>query len=126
MLSLLVRMTDRAGNVSDYAKVKCRIITKAEADAAKAAPLAKLSGTVVFGNDPVAGVEMTLTSDKGPKIPPAKTDSSGFFSFTNLPPGKYKLAAKAVLHNKTRKTEQDVTVESTEEANPKPVRIVLK
>jgi hypothetical protein len=106
--------------------VKCRIITKAEADAAKAAPLAKLRGTVVFGNDPVAGVEMTLTSDKGPKIPPAKTDSSGFFSFTNFPPGKYKLAARAVIHNKTRKTEQDVTVESTEEANPKPVRVVLK
>jgi hypothetical protein len=126
MFSLLVRLTDRAGNVSDYEKVKCHVITKAEADAAKAAPLAKLTGTVVFGNDPAAGVDMTLSSDKGPKIPPAKTDSSGYFSFTNLPPGKYKLTAKSVIHNKTRKTEQDVTVEPPGDEQPKPMQIVLK
>jgi hypothetical protein len=126
VLTLLVRATDRAGNVSDYTKVKCRIITKAEADAAAAAPLAKLFGTVFYGNDPAAGVEMTVTSEKGPKIPAATTDASGNFSFTNIPPGKYKLAAKAVIHNKTRKTEQEVTVESTAVTNPKAVRITLK
>ena len=126
MITLLVRSTDRAGNVSDISKFKCHVLTKAEADAAAAAPTTKLAGTVVFGNDPAADVEMTLTSDKGPKIPPTKTDASGNFSFTNLAPGKYKLAAKVVLHNKTRKTEQDVTVENSETGNPKPVRIVLK
>lgn len=125
-ITLLVRSTDRAGNVSDYTKWKCQVITKAEADAATAAPHTKLTGTVVYGNDPAADVEMTLTSEKGPKILPTKTDGSGNFSFTNLAPGKYKLAAKAVIHNKTRKTEQDVTLESSEMANPKPVRIVLK
>ncbi|HKD36064.1 MAG TPA: SpaA isopeptide-forming pilin-related protein, partial [Pirellulales bacterium] len=125
-LSLLVRTTDRAGNVSDYTKVKCHIVSKAEADAAKAAPLAKFTGNVVFGNDPAADVEMTLSSDKGPKIPPTKTDSSGNFKFTNLPPGKYKLTAKSVIHNKTRKIDQDVTVEPPGDEQPKPVKIVLK
>ena len=54
------------------------------------------------------------------------SNASGNFSFSNIPPGKYKLAAKAVIHNKTRKMEQDVTVEHPDQANPKPLRIVLK
>jgi hypothetical protein len=124
-LTFLIRATDRAGNVSDYTKVKARIITKAEADAAAEAPNARLQGTVLFGNDPVPAAEMTISSEKGPKISPITTDDRGNFTFAGLPPGKYKLAAKAVLHNKTRKMELDVTVESAS-ANPRPVRVILK
>ncbi len=123
-MSLLVRATDKAGNVSDFSKIKVHVVSKAEVDAA-AAQAGRLQGTVTFGQQPAPGVVLTLTADKAPKIAPATTDDRGGFTFANLAPGKYKLAAKAVIHNKTRKFEQEVTVESGA-VNSKPVQVVLK
>ncbi len=123
-MAMLVRATDMVGNVSDYTKVKVHVITKAEADA-KAAQPGHLAGTVTFGGQGAAGVQVMLSADKGPKIAPVTTDAQGAFLFTDLAPGKYKLAAKGVIHNKTRKTEQEVTIESGA-ANAKPVQLILK
>ncbi len=124
-LSLIVRATDKVGNKSDYTKVKVHLISKVEADTAAEAPNGKLQGIVTFGDKPWPQVELMLTSEKGPKIPAVTSDAQGGFTFSGVPPGKYKLSAKGTVHNKVRKVEQDATVESGV-ANPKPTKVNLK
>ena len=123
-ITLLVRATDAVGNESDYKKIKCHVITFDQAKAQGAGGTARLMGTVRFGPDPVPAVKLTLAGDPAVKIEPVTSDEHGNFTFSGVPPGKYKLTAQGLIHNKKRKADQDITIEAG--PNPKPVTIVLK
>jgi hypothetical protein len=123
-ITLLVRATDAVGNESDYTKVKCHVITLDQSKAHGTGGTARLMGTVLFGPDPIAAVKLTLAGDPSVKIDPVTSDDHGNFTFPSVPPGKYKLTAAGLIHNKKRKIEQDITIEAG--PNPKPVKVVLK
>ncbi len=122
-ITLLVRATDNVGNVSDYFKYKVHVITAAESVAGSAQAV-RVLGTVYYGADPAPNAKLTLTgSDK--KSTTATSDEHGNFTFPAVVPGSYKLAATALIHNKNRKAEQDVTIEPNQ-PNPKPLKLVIK
>jgi hypothetical protein len=121
--TVLVRATDRMGNVSDISKVRVQAVTPAEVASAKeAAKLGRVAGIVVFGQEPQAGIKVTLTLDPAapppppaagppPVFAPTTTDDAGAFAFEHVPPGKYKATAEGLIHNKRRKIEVPVAVE---------------
>jgi hypothetical protein len=123
-IKLLLRATDAVGNESDFTKVKCHVITIDQAKAQGTGEMARVVGTVFFGPDPLPGVKLTLAGDPKVKIDPTTSDDHGNFTFPSVPPGKYKLTAEGLIHNKKRKTDQEITIEAG--PNPKPVKIVLK
>jgi hypothetical protein len=123
-VTLLIRATDEVGNESAFTKVKCHVITLDQAKTQDSSETSRLTGTVFFGPDPIPAVTLTLTGDPKVKIDPVKSDEHGNFTFPTVPPGKYKLSAAGLIHNKKRKTDEDITVEAG--LNPKPVKIVLK
>jgi hypothetical protein len=70
--NVLLRAVDRAGNVSKTARTSVRLITPEEAAAATlAASLADITGVVVYGDAPQAGVEMLLVQGEAPPQPAA-------------------------------------------------------
>ena len=123
-ITLLIRATDQVGNESDFTKVKCHVVTLDESKLGATGETARLMGTVFFGPDPMPGVSLALAGDPKVKIDPVTSDEHGNFTFLTVPLGKYKLTASGLIHNKKRKTDQEVTVEAG--ANPKPVKITLK
>ena len=123
-ITLLVRATDNVGNVSDYFKYKVHVITAEVSVAGSSAQAVRVLGTVYFGADAAPHAKLTLTgSDK--KSSSATSDEHGNFTFPAVVPGSYKLAATALIHNKNRKVEQDVTIEPNQ-PNPKPLKLVIK
>jgi hypothetical protein len=123
-LMLLVRATDKLGNVGEYTKVKVHVLTPEEVKAAESGGPVHLLGMVFVGPDQAPGAKLTLTTDKGAVFATATANGSGEFSVAEVPPGKYKLSVKALFHNKNRKKEEDVTIEPG--SKTKSLRIVLK
>ena len=99
-ITLLIRATDHVGNESDFKKIKCHVITLDQAKAGGTGETARLMGTVFFGPDPIPAVKLTLVGDPTVKIDPATSDEQGNFTFSSVPPGKYKLTAAGLIHNK--------------------------
>ena len=64
-LTLLVHASDKVGNISEYLKVKCRVLTPEEAKAADTGGTVHLIGFVFYGEDPVPDAKVFLTNDKG-------------------------------------------------------------
>jgi hypothetical protein len=118
---VLLRATDRVGNVSEYKSVAVRIVAAEDAEK----PLNKVSGTVTYGKQPMAEIEITLTPEKGEKLPPVMSDGRGNFVIPAVPPGKYTLAAAGVVRNKKRKAEAKVEV-GPPPGRPKSVTLELK
>lgn len=121
-ITLLVRATDAVGNESDYKKIKCHVITLDQAKLES--ETVRLIGTAFFGTDPLPGAKLSLAGDPNAKIPPVVADDHGNFTFPAVPPGKYKLTAQGLIHNKNRKADEDITVAAG--PNPPPVKITLK
>lgn len=118
--TVLARATDRVGHVSETGRARMEIITPQQAAAMqKAAAVTRISGVVLFGGEPAANIDVTLTSqdEKGPKFDAVQSDANGAFAFTPVPPGKYSLKASGVIHNKTRTATAAITV------GPKPKAI---
>ncbi|MBY0230830.1 MAG: carboxypeptidase-like regulatory domain-containing protein, partial [Gemmataceae bacterium] len=61
-------------------------------DPAKSKP-ASISGRVLEGDRPQAGLTVVLTDEKGAEKATAKTDADGKYSFKGVAPGKYRLGA---------------------------------
>ena len=66
-----------------------------------------------------------LAAQQPPELPQATTDAQGNFLFPQVPPGKYKLSARAVLHNRPRTAEAEVEVPAPPAA-PKPLELQLR
>ena len=103
---LLLRATDRVGNEGNYETLSVRILS---ADESASAAVSQVSGTVLYGQQPIAGAELTLTAEKI-AIPAVKSNDQGVFLFPKVPPGKYQLTARGLVHNKYRNAEAEIDV----------------
>eukprot|EP00913_Durusdinium_trenchii_P028470 g26698.t1 len=114
--TVLVRATDRAGNVSEVAKGRVRLLTKEESAGSAGGRANRVSGVVSFDGEPIAGATVSLSpkgakpgakpspAAKTPKIENVTTDDQGRFTFLKVPPGEYVLMAKKrAVANKNRK-----------------------
>ena len=139
--NILVRATDRADNVSEIARTSVQVLTEAEAaDAAKAKNLADITGVVLYGEEPQAGITVTLLPDAGmpPATPPkgkskldpkqilaqTTTKSDGSFTFPKIAPGKYTVMTEGLIRNKNRQATAQVSFETSKELQP--VELMLR
>lgn len=106
--TILVRASDRAGNVSGFMPLKGLTIRSVDGESADGTNT--VSGVVMFGRRNLEGFEVTLASEPPVKLPPALTDANGRFTIKKVPPGKYKVTAKGVVRNKPSVGEQEITV----------------
>ena len=83
-----VQMVNRLG-LSGFATAT---VDLTDDDPAKTAP-GSISGRVLEGARPQAGLTVTLTDEKGMAKATAKTDADGKYSFKGLAPGKYRLGS---------------------------------
>jgi hypothetical protein len=76
------------------AQVRAADITgQANQQAAPIAPIGSISGTVLDpGGAPVARVQIVLTRNRTPLLPPASTAEDGHYSFTSIPSGPFELS----------------------------------
>ena len=109
--TLLLRATDKVGNSSGYSRVSVRVVTPEQADAMQAQLTNRVSGTVLYGGQPVPNAQLTLESEKGPEVAPTVTDDNGNFAFLEVPAGTFQLTAKKLLRNKVRQIAVPVVVE---------------
>ena len=121
--TLLVRATDRVGNMSDVTKIRLTAVTPEEAEQLSAVPV-PLTGVVTFGGQPVPEARVSAVSADRPKVEPVVTDNTGNFRLNGLTPGTWMLQAKGVTRNKTRTAEVEVTIKASE--RPQPIEFTLK
>lgn len=108
--TLLIRPTDRAGNVGEISKMQLTVVSAADAAALAKAAGSRVTGIVRYGPDPLEKATVALTTADDKPIADAVTDAAGFFSLEAVPAGSYKLAARGLARNKPRKFEQTLTV----------------
>ncbi len=60
-----------------------------------AAPSARLAGRVVVDGDPLPGARVALEAREGGSLREVVTDSQGVYRFPPVPPGAYRLSARA-------------------------------
>lgn len=114
--TLLVQARDHVGNTTKVLPLS--LVVREES----AAPpgVNKLTGTVVYGKDPVEGATVTV---EGAEME-GKTDEQGRFTFT-LAPGKYKVSAQAKIKNSNRVADAAVEVQPPP-APPTSVQLKLE
>jgi hypothetical protein len=117
--TLLVRATDRVGNVGDITKVRLEVVSAADAAAMKAAG-SRIAGTVRYGGSPVAGARVVLHgADQKEIVAPATTNDAGFFALENVPAGTYQVAVRGLARNKPRTATQPIVVPPPPEKTPR-------
>jgi hypothetical protein len=122
--ALLVRTTDKVGNISPVTVMKFSAVTAKEAEVQKASLTVALTGRVSFGGMPAADIVVSAKSAGDRMIGPVSTDSTGTFNLEGAGPGKWIVTAKAVIRNKTR--QNTVEIEVTPPDQPQPVSLQLK
>lgn len=122
---VLVRATDRADNVSKIESARLRVVTPEEAST-QTDVRNTITGSVVFGGQPVPDAKVTLEVAQGQEpFAPVVTQTAGTFVFSKVPPGNYRVSVVALIHNKNRRQTADVIVEPSPARVP-AVRILLK
>ncbi|HTN74911.1 MAG TPA: carboxypeptidase-like regulatory domain-containing protein [Pirellulaceae bacterium] len=106
--TLLVRASDRVGNVSDFMPLKGLIIASTGAEGGDTTNT--ITGLVQFGKKNLEGFEVTLTSEPPVVLAPALTNARGQFTIKGVPAGKYKVIAQGVVRNKVSRGEVEITV----------------
>jgi len=104
---LLIRATDQVGNVGDYLSVDIDVMS---AEAAEEGKFNRVAGTVLYGNQGIGGAEVRLEAAEALEIPAVLTADRGEFLFPKVPAGKYKILARALIHNKYRLAEAELEV----------------
>ncbi|MDZ4782199.1 MAG: hypothetical protein SGJ19_18280 [Planctomycetia bacterium] len=137
---VLVRATDKVGNVSEVdSSASVRLLSPETIAAELRRATNRVSGAVQYGRSGFGGVMVRLEAlppdPAAPLIPvgatplepiaPVATDDQGSFLFDRVPPGKYKLTAEGVVRNKTRRAEAEVTVEPAPTA-VRPLQLELR
>jgi hypothetical protein len=123
--NLMLRATDRVGNVSELRKIRVQVVPEEELQPSGDALLGDIEGTVIFGSAPQASIRVRLSrlpDENGTQPPPAapagdaeatavsetRTDPSGKFAFRKIPSGSYRIEANGVVFNKPRSAERTV------------------
>jgi Arc/MetJ-type ribon-helix-helix transcriptional regulator len=139
-MSVLVRAVDRAGNASEPVRASVRLLSADEAAAdAKAKNSAEITGVVMYGDQPQAGMKVSLAVDTGAPPPPkgekkkkgdpkaalasATTDAQGRFKFPKVAPGKYVVTAEGLVRNNNRTAEQAVAFEKPQDVQPLTLKL---
>lgn len=107
---LLVRATDKVGNVGEYTKVPVEVITPMEAAERVKSTTNRVSGVVLFSKQAVSAAKVELRDEKNKVVAAETTDAQGRFVFPKVPQGKYKLWARGISRNRSREKELDVVV----------------
>lgn len=119
---LLARAVDAVGNVGDYASVTFRVVPPASPTTESGG---EVRGRVVYRQEPMGKAEVSIKAADGSEIPATTTDEQGNFVFNKLPAGKYRLSARAVIHNRPRIADLDYEVPAPP-ATSKPVELQLQ
>ena len=117
-VTLLLRATDRVGNVGEYVKVRLTAISPGEA-AAMAAAGARVTGTVRYGDAPLPKVRITLVRADLKEQAAAESDEKGFFALEGVPAGAYRLTARGLARNRPRTFEQPLVVPAPPQKLPR-------
>ncbi len=123
--TLIVRATDRVGNISEESKTVLTILSEQDWKAKLKSTTHDLSGRVSYSDDPLPNAKVTLEDEKGVVVNATKTDERGAFRFLGVQAGKYKVLAIGVMKNRPRKAEQPVEVGGPQ-APPMRLRLIAK
>jgi hypothetical protein len=117
-MTILLRPTDKVGNVGEITKVRVQLVSPGDLAALKAAG-SRIIGTVRYGGDPLPQARVTLQSAEAKEVGAVQTDADGRFALEGVPPGTYKLAARGLSRNKPRTGEQQVVVPAPPAKTPR-------
>jgi hypothetical protein len=104
---VLLRATDHVGNVGEVTTLNIRVMS---AESAEVAELNRIPGLVFYGQQPVSQTAVKLISTEGETLATVVTNEQGAFDFSRVPPGKYVLQARGLIHNKFRTAEAEIEV----------------
>lgn len=117
--TLLVRAIDYVGNASDPIRLPLQIVSLEGAALQASAQKVEIAGMVLFRDKPIPEADVTLTelADPAASNPEGtasgvmvSTNDKGRYSLPNVAPGEYQIKARAVIHNRVRRIEQQVSV----------------
>ncbi|MEL6110791.1 MAG: carboxypeptidase-like regulatory domain-containing protein, partial [Planctomycetota bacterium] len=124
--TLLVRSTDRVGNVSAAIPHDLDVRLPVTADEVTVdANLVRLEGTVRYRGKTVSAVEVTLTPAGKDAQPPGKkpisvrSNEEGLYEIPDLQPGPYKIRARAVIRNRVHLVDKQEILKSGPEGKHK-------
>jgi hypothetical protein len=138
---VLIRATDRVGNVSKVRTELIQLVAASELPSTSSPTMGTVTGVVTFLGVPIPDARVQLTPTQAsttaanpaaatnsadaaqppqPQQMEAKTDETGTFRLENVAPGQYTVTAKGLARNRVRKVTQEVTVE------PGPLRLSLE
>jgi hypothetical protein len=100
--TLLLRVTDAVGNTVVLPQGKIQIITPEELAAEQAALTNRVSGVVVYGDLPQAGIEVSLSAEDGRTLGPVRTNERGEFEFSRAPLGVWSISATGLVNGAER------------------------
>ncbi|MAI78102.1 MAG: hypothetical protein CL917_04110 [Deltaproteobacteria bacterium] len=115
--TLLVRAVDQVGNTSDPYPLRLEVLASGAAESRIQQQTVEIVGTVRFRDELISNAELSLNpvfgKAGGNPIQPvagAKSDSKGFYSIANVPPGSYQLKIRGVIRNRVRLSNLSIQV----------------
>jgi hypothetical protein len=118
--TLLVRATDRAGNVSRTAATTVEIV---DPELLKRMPVV-VRGKVLYEGKVAAEADVELTDDMGKVLPKVITASDGSFEVPGVVPGNYSISAVIYVRNLPRRTTRKLIVAPIYEV-AKPITLAV-
>lgn len=108
--TLVVAAIDRAGNVSELERRTIDIVSEEDWQKAIANRRREIIGLISYSERSVGNAKVTLAKENGEAVLTVSADDRGLYRIPAIPPGKYKLSAVAVIKNRPRRFEEDITV----------------
>ncbi len=122
-INVMIRATDRAGNVSPISKTHFELLSVEQWQARQASAGVEVTGSISYSGGPLGGARIALENAKGEIVYQTKANNQGIFQFTKVAVGKYKLVGTGVAKNRPRRSESEVEVKQLSSA---PLRLQLQ